>query len=546
MRKLLLIITLPIIFMISSCTDTRQKADFIIYNAKIYTVDENFSLTQSMAIRDGYILATGSDREILDSYNSKNRFDARRRAIYPGFIDAHSHFIGYATNLQRADLRPAASFNEVLDILVEHARTHDTEWLVGRGWDQNQWPEKEFPDNSKLNELFPDKPVLLIRVDGHAVIVNEAAMQRLNISHDHTFPTGEAIRNKDKLTGVFLEHSADMFKNAVPLLSREELTAALKEAESKLVAAGLTSLSDAGLDKEMVMLLDSLYNNDALQIRTYAMLNPNDENMEHFVKQGIYKTDRLNVRSIKLFADGALGSRGARLLETYSDVPGHYGIWVHDADMMRKYAAIAHEYGYQMIIHAIGDAAVQRILDVYEEFLPGKNDLRWRIEHAQVVHPNDFDRFGNFSVIPSIQSIHATSDMRWAIDRLGEERLKNSYAQQVLLEQNGWLPNGTDFPVEDIYPLWTFHAAVFRTDHSGYPAGGFQMENALSREQALRSITIWAAKAAFEENEKGSLEAGKMADFILLDRDIMEATENEVLEASVESVWIGGRLAFEK
>jgi predicted amidohydrolase YtcJ len=529
-----------LVFMNLSCTDNREPADLIIINAKIYTVDEDFSLAQSMAIRDGIILALGSDRDILDQYDSKNQYDARQQPIYPGFIDAHSHFVGYAIGLQRADLRHAASFEEVLEIMQKHSKTHKTEWLVGRGWDQNNWPGKDFPSHHQLTDLFPDIPVVLIRVDGHAVIVNQEAMNRLGINNNSSFPEGEALYRDGKLAGVFLEHSADRFKDAVPPLNRTERIAAIQEAQQNCIKAGLTSVSDAGLDKETLLLLDSLHKSGDLDMRIYAMLNPNEENVEYFVNNGIYKTDHLNIRSIKLFADGALGSRGARLLEPYSDAPGQSGIWVHDIPMMQKYSKLAFDNGYQMIIHAIGDAATRRIIDVYSEFLSGDNDLRWRIEHAQVVHPDDFDRFGEYSIIPSIQSIHATSDMRWAGSRIGEERLKFSYAQQKLLAQNGWLPNGTDFPVEEIYPLWTFHAAVFRKDHKGYPENGFQMEDALTPEQALRSMTIWAAKAAFEENEKGSLEPGKMADFIMLDRDIMEVPEAEVLDASIKATWIGG------
>lgn len=527
-----------------SCSDQREIADFIILNAKIYTVDNESSMAQSMAIRDGRILAVGSDRDILNQYYADNRFNAERKPIYPGFIDAHSHFVGYGLGLQRADLRHAGSFDEVLDIMQKHAETHPTEWLVGRGWDQNNWPEKEFPTHHRLTELFPNTPVVLIRVDGHAVITNLEAMQRLGVDDDSRFPDGEAIYDNDKLAGVFLEHAADRFKNAVPPLNRREMIAAMQEAQDNCVRAGLTSVSDAGLDKETVLLLDSLYKEDALDLRIYVMLNPTEENMEHFVKNGIYKTERLNVRSIKLFADGALGSRGARLLEPYSDAPGNYGIWVHDKNTMHHYSKLAYDHGYQMIIHAIGDAATRRIIDVYSQYLQGPNNLRWRIEHAQVVHPDDFERLGQYSIIPAIQSIHATSDMRWAGSRLGPERLKNSYAQQRLLAQNDWIPNGTDFPVEEIYPLWTYHAAVFRKDHTGYPEGGFQMEEALTREQALRSMTIWAAMAAFEENEKGSLEAGKMADFIMLDHDIMETTEAEILQTKVLGTWIGGKAMF--
>ena len=534
------LLIIPVIMNLS-CTDNRAPADLVIVNAKIYTVDEEFTLAQSMAIRDGIILAVGSDHDILGQYNAKNKFDAGRQPIYPGFIDAHSHFVGYATGLQRADLRHAASFDEVLAIMQKHSETHKTEWLVGRGWDQNNWPGKEFPSHHQLTNLFPDIPVVLIRVDGHAVIVNQEAMRRLGINNKSSFAEGEALYRDGELAGVFLEHSADRFKDAVPSLNRTEMIAALQEAQQNCIKAGLTSVSDAGLDKETLLLLDSLHKSGDLDMRIYAMLNPNDENVEYFVNNGIYKTDHLNIRSIKLFADGALGSRGARLLEPYSDAPGQSGIWVHDIPMMQKYSKLAFDNGYQMIIHAIGDAATRRIIDVYSEFLEGTNDLRWRIEHAQVVDPDDFNRFGEYSIIPSIQSIHATSDMRWAGSRLEDERLKYSYAQQKLLAQNGWLPNGTDFPVEEIYPLWTFHAAVFRKDHKGYPENGFQMEDALTPEQALRSMTIWAAKAAFEENEKGSLEPGKMADFIMLDRDIMEVSQAEVLDASIKASWIGGK-----
>lgn len=529
-----------------SCTNGRETVDLIVYNANIYTVDKDFSVAQSMAIRDGLIIAVGSDNDISDQYHTSNRFDARSKPIYPGLIDAHSHFTGYAAGLQRADLRHASSFEEVIQIMQRHTEKHSTAWLVGRGWDQNNWPGEEFPPHHSLSEAFPDVPVVLIRVDGHAVIANQEAMNRLAIDNNSSFPEGEAIYKEGKLAGVFLEHSADRFKDAIPPLDRREMLAALREAQDNCIKAGLTSVCDAGLDKEIISLIDSLQQSGDLDIRVYAMLNPTDENIDYFIKNGVYKTDKLAVRSIKLYADGALGSRGARLLEPYSDVPDQLGIWVHDIPTMQKYSELAIENGYQMIIHAIGDAATRRIIDVYSEFLQGKNDLRWRIEHAQVVHPEDFDRFGQYSIIPSIQSTHATSDMHWAGSRVGEERLKYSYAQQKLLAQNGWLSNGTDFPVEEIYPLWTFYAAVFRKDHKGFPENGFQMEDALDRTQALQSMTIWAARAAFEENEKGSLEPGKLADFIMLDRDIMKASEHEVLKTKVEAVWIAGKSMFER
>ncbi len=542
MKNLFFFYSLSILVLMNiSCTDRLEQADLIVCNAKIYIVDDNFSMVQAMAIRDGVILATGTDREIFNRYDAKSTFDAGKKPIYPGFIDAHSHFTGYATGLQRASLRNASSFDHVLEILQRHAAAHPTEWLVGRGWDQNDWSDKNFPLHYRLSEKFPDIPVVLIRIDGHAVIVNEEAMRRLGIDDSSRFPEGEAIYHDGKLSGVFLEHSADRFKDAIPPLNHREIIAALVEAQQNCVEAGLTSVCDAGLDKETLLLIDSLQQTGDLDIRIYAMLNPNVENMEYFVEKGVYKTSKLTIRSIKLYADGALGSRGARLLEPYDDAPDQQGIWVDDIPVIQKYCKIAYDHGYQMNIHAIGDAAVRRVLDVYGEFLKGKNDLRWRIEHTQVVHPADMQKFGNYSIIPSIQSTHATSDMRWAGLRVGDARLRFSYAQKMLLEQNGWLPNGTDFPIEEIYPLSTFFAAVFRKDHAGYPEGGFQMENALDRTEALRSMTIWAARAAFEESEKGSLETGKVADFVMLDKDIMEIPEKEILNTHILGTWIGGK-----
>lgn len=537
----LFISILIVILMSTACTENRKEADLIIYNAKIYTVDKYFSTSQAMAVSKGIILETGNDSDIMRKYNSENMINAGTKPIYPGFIDAHSHFTGYARGLQQASLREASSFEHVLEIMQQHAANHNTEWLLGRGWDQNKWQDKSFPVHYQLSEIFPDVPVVLIRIDGHAVIVNQEAMNRLGIDDDTLFPEGEAIYHNGILSGVFLEHSADRFKNAVPPLNQNELIAALQEAQKNCFEAGLTSVCDAGLDKNTVLLIDSLQQKGKLEMRIYAMLNPTDENIDHFVKNGVYKTGRLSVRSIKLYADGALGSRGARLLEPYYDVPEQLGIWVDDTDVIQKYSEIAYNNGYQMNIHAIGDAAVRRVIDVYSEFLNEENDLRWRIEHAQVVHPDDFQRFGQYSIIPSIQSTHATSDMYWAGQRLGNERLKYSYAQKMLLNENGWLPNGTDFPIEEICPIHTFYSAVFRKDHSGYPEDGFQMENALSREEALRSMTIWAAKAAFEEKEKGSLEAGKIADFIMTDLDIMQIPEKDILNTKILNTWVGGK-----
>ncbi|MDZ4204079.1 MAG: amidohydrolase [Bacteroidales bacterium] len=545
MKVILSIFSLLFLFtMAHSCSDTRREADLIVSNAIIYTVDNEFSVAQSMAVGNDKILAVGSNEEIRKQFKSKQMVDAGGKPIYPGFIDAHSHFIGYAIGLQMAILNGLNSFEEVIEALKTHEINYSGEWLVGRGWDQNRWPGKEFPSNKLLDQAFPTTPVVLVRVDGHAVIVNNEAMQRLGINEATKFPDGEAIYKKNELIGVFLESIADRFKAAIPPLAKTDLVKLLLRAQKNCVSVGLTSVCDAGLSRERVLMLDSLHKSGELALRIYAMLDPSEENIEYFVRKGIYKTDRLSVRSIKLYADGALGSRGARLIEPYSDAPGQYGLWVHSPDEMQLISRLALDNGYQVCIHCIGDAAVRRVLNIYSEFLPENNDLRWRIEHVQVVHPEDFDVFKKYNIVPSIQSTHATSDMYWAGSRVGEHRLQYAYAQQRLLAQNGWLPNGTDFPIEGISPINTFYAAVARKDLSGFPEGGFQSNDALSREQALRSITIWAAKAAFEENEKGSLEPGKFADFVILDQDLMTVAEEKIPLTKALSTWIGGKQVY--
>jgi predicted amidohydrolase YtcJ len=318
------------------------------------------------------------------------------------------------------------------------------------------------------------------------------------------------------------------------------------EAQKNCFAAGLTSVTDAGIDKSTVLLMEGMQSSGELKMRINAMLNPSEENFEYFVKRGPKKEERLVVNTIKLFADGALGSRGALLLDDYSDDPGNKGIQIETQEYYDNICKLAYENNFAVATHCIGDGANRLMLDTYGKFLKGENDRRWRIEHAQIIHPDDMEKFAQFSIVPSVQATHATSDMYWAGDRLGEERLSNgAYAYQTLLHQLGWLPNGTDFPVEEIYPLFTFYASVFRTDQSGWPEGGFLKEEGLSREQALRSMTIWPAKASFEENEKGSLEPGKWADFVILDTNLMTASPQQVINAKIESTWISGEKVFE-
>lgn len=529
-----------IVMVISSCNRDRSAADLIIENAVIYTADSGFTIYTAMAVSRGKVLALGDDRYIRENFDADSVFNAGGRAVFPGFIDAHCHFYGYALQKQYADLSYANSFEQVLEILQKHNEEYPSAWLAGRGWDQNKWLSRSFPDNEELNSLFPDLPVVLVRIDGHAVLVNDAAIKLSGLTPDSIPGIKEAFVKDGRFTGLFLESYADLFREMVPVPAGNELTMMMKEAALNCHSVGLTMVADAGLDATTIDFIDSLHSENELKMAVYAMITPNEENINRFLKKGVRVKPKLSIRSVKMYADGALGSRGACLLESYSDQPGNYGIMTITPEELGRICLMAYDKGFQVNTHAIGDSAVRMVLDVYSNYLLPENDLRWRVEHAQIVDPDDIGKFGEFAIIPSIQATHATSDMGWAGQRLGSKRLKNAYAYRKLLSENGWIPNGTDFPIEGISPVNTFYASVARKDLKGNPPKGFQRENALTREEALRSITIWAAKACFEENRRGSLEPGKNADFVILDRDIMVVPEKEIPLAKVYATYIDG------
>ncbi len=521
----------------------KTPTDMIIKNAKIYTVNENFDIYESMAIEDGKILAMGSNEDIAEKYESEEILDLGEKPVYPGFIDPHCHFYGYGTTLREANLFGTSSFEEVLERLSGHADNYPDGWITGMGWDQNDWEMKEFPDNSKLDSLFPNRPVLIRRIDGHAAVANTKALEIAAINPETEVTGGDIMKKNGRLTGVLIDNAIELVRKNIPQPGKKEITQSLISAQESCFAVGLTSVHDAGLEKSIIKTIDELNKSGKLKMRIYAMLNPTEENFEEYMYKGIYKTDKLHVASVKLYADGALGSRGAKMINDYSDDPGNKGLLIASEEYLTRISRLADSCGYQVNTHCIGDGANRLMLSIYGGILNKKNDKRWRIEHAQVIHPDDFGLFRKYSVIPSIQSTHATSDMYWAGQRLGE-RMEYAYAFKTLLEQNGWLPNGSDFPVEDINPLLGFYAAVVRKDQKGYPEDGFQTGEALNREQALRAMTIWAAKAAFEEDEKGSLEAGKVADFVILEDDIMKAEENELYKIRVIETRVAGEKVF--
>ena len=542
MKLLTLVMSVSIL---SSCKSL-QKIDLLVYNATVYTVDSAFTKAAALAIDKGKIIAVGSTKDLQDQFDANKKIDAKGKYIFPGLMDAHSHFLDYGLGLNQTDLVGTTSWDDVLDRVKKFGAEHEEGWIIGNGWDQNDWTSKNFPDNEKLNELFPDRPVILSRIDGHAAIANNKALELAGVKAGDKLEGGEVEVIHGRLTGILIDNATRLVYSKVPEPTTAQLADALIDAQKKCFAAGLTTVSDCGLDYSMALLIDSLQKKNELKMRMYVMLTDSKRDYDFLFANGKIKTDRLNVRAFKLFADGALGSRGACLLQPYSDKPGWSGFLLSSPEHFDSMANIISQHGFQMCTHAIGDSANRMMLKIYAKYLKGKNDQRWRIEHAQVVNKNDFHYFRDYNIIPSVQPTHATSDMYWAGDRIGKERLKYAYANKDLKNQNGWIPLGTDFPVEDISPIKTFYAAVFRQDAKGWPEGGFQMENALSREDAIRGMTIWAAKANFEEHEKGSLEKGKFADFVLLDTDLMNADEKDVLNTKVLMTFVNGEKVFER
>jgi predicted amidohydrolase YtcJ len=536
--------TAAIALFLTSCGGPK-KVDTIVVNGVIYTVDSSFSTAQAMAIKDGLIVATGTDAEILAAYTAPEKIDAKGQAVYPGFIDAHAHFVGYGKSLFQVDLFGTTSWEEAVERVKVFAAAHpELAWIEGRGWDQNKWPGKKYPTNALLNTLFPNTPVVLQRVDGHAAIANQKAFEIAGVKPGQTIVGGEVETKNGVLTGVLIDNAKGLVYGSIPAVTKQTYTQWLQAAQQNCFAQGLTTVTDCGLDISDINIIDTLQQEGKINMRLFAMLSDNPKNLTAYLQRGPYKTDKLFVNGFKVYADGALGSRGACLLHNYEDRKDWTGFLLANISHYDSLASVLAASKFQMCTHAMGDSANRQILNIYNRYLQKGNDRRWRIEHAQVVNPADFNLFGAAAVVPSVQPTHATSDMYWAAERLGNERMKGAYAYKQLMDQNGWIPLGTDFPVEDISPFKTFLASVGRVDAKGFPEGGFQYENALSREQTIRGMTIWAAKASFLEKEVGSLEAGKKADFIILAQDLMQVPVNKILDTKVVATFSGGKKVF--
>ena len=547
-----------------------RTASILFLNGTVYTFDARNSVAEAVALSGNRIVGVGTTEEISRHFTSNHVVDLRGKTVVPGLIDGHCHILGEGSALHNLNLVGTASAEEIAEIVKQRARElQPGQWIYGRGWDQNDWEVKEFPSASLLDRVAPDNPVYLTRIDGHAVWVNARAMDIAGIIPQTPDPEGGKIirGGHAQPTGVFIDNAVDLIAKAIPELTDKDVEERLKLALNECARLGLTEVHDMGVDLQTIRLYKKLIDNGECPLRVYAVISGPRETGNRSIESGThipaetwntylnigkeigYGNGMLTVRAVKLYADGALGSRGAALLDSYSDDPGNRGLTVSSEADLETVCRQAAEKGFQVCTHAIGDRGNDIILNVYEKVLrsqPHPAALRWRVEHAQVLSQADIPRFAKLGVVPSMQPTHATSDMYWAEVRLGHERVKGAYAWRSLLENGSIIIGGSDFPVEGVNPLWGIYAAVTRSDKSGYPEDGWYAQQKMTREEAVRSFSQWAAFGAFEEDLKGTIEPGKWADLTVLSKNIMKVPAREILTTDVEMTVVGGRTVYQK
>ena len=530
------------------------RADIIVTGARIYTVDENRPVVEAIASRGGRIMFTGSVRGALAYRGPATQvIDLSGRTIIPGMVDAHAHLAGLGAALRTVDLVDTKSYDEVIARVVARAKEQPAgSWIIGRGWDQNDWADARFPTHEALSKAVPDHPVYLTRVDGHAALVNARAIEIASLKPSTADPAGGRIERgaNRQPTGVLIDRAMGLVNRVIPDPSRLELRERVLAAIAEANRWGLTGIHDAGVGREVIDVYVELARTGRYNLRNYVMLAADSALLREYFARGpqIAMFDgRLWFRSIKGVIDGALGSRGAAMIEPYSDEPGNRGLILTPAERMKAIATEALRRGFQLNVHAIGDRGNRTVLDVFQQALEEvpTADHRFRIEHAQILHPSDIPRFAKLDIIPSMQSVHQTSDMYWAGKRIGEAREAGAYAWRSLLQTGVVIPNGSDFPVEAVNPLLSFHSAVTRQDAKNWPEGGWHPDQKMTREEALKSMTIWPAYASFEERGTGSLSVGKYADFVVLDQDIMTVAPEKILATRVLATFLGGKPVYE-
>ncbi|HET8761815.1 MAG TPA: amidohydrolase [Gemmatimonadales bacterium] len=531
-----------------------DDADLIVTAQRIYTADSTQPTVEAFAVRDGRFVYVGTRDSALAMRGPGTQVvELGNAVVLPGLADAHAHLTDLGFYLQSVDLRGVDSYDEVVRRVAERARSVPAgRWISGYGWDQNRWPGKRFPTSAKLDSAVPDHPVLLDRIDGHAVLANQAALKAAGITSQVRDPDGGRIERLPggAPSGVFVDNAMALVRRAVPAPTAEEIRAALTAGAQDVNRWGLVSIHDMGEPSSNIEQIEALARDGKLPVRAYVMVADDSADLTRYFQRGpqsgLYD-GHLWIRGIKLYADGALGSRGAALLAPYADDPGNRGLLVSSEQHLEQRTEEALRHGFQVSTHAIGDRGNRNALDAYEAALKAvpTADARLRVEHAQVLSPADIPRFATLGVIPSMQASHQTSDMRWAEDRLGPERVKGAYAWRSLLETGVIIPNGTDFPVEQVNPFITFHSAVTRQDSTGYPAGGWYPDQRMTRDEALESMTIWPAHAAFQDSIMGSITTGKYADFTVLSQDIMTVPAEEILHTRVVATYLGGDAVYQ-
>lgn len=518
MFRLVFFSTLLLAFL-SACMKG-QHVDLIVHNAVIHSMDESLTVYEAMAIRDGKIIEMGPERQILNKYTSDESIDAGSKDVYPGLTDAHVHLLLAAKQRMGLDLAESKSFAQlVMNVEIYQQRNHE-EIIVGQAWNESYWRDNSLPTNERLNELFPTTPICLFRYDGHTALVNDAMFKLAGITEKTQIPDGEIMKIGDKLTGIVTDGAMELVKLKLPSYSLDELKEKVIDIQNELFMYGITNVHDAGLEADEVKMYQELIKNGRFKLNMYGMLLPTEENIKFAKKNGIFEYKNLNLRSFKVFVDGALGSRGAYLKAPYSDdtkTNGHATITKEKLDEMVQ---LCSTIGYQLNAHAIGDAAVRMVLDAYKVEAKRNPDHRWRIEHAQIIDLKDLPLFLDYGVIPSVQPTHAVSDYRFAEQRIGAERMKGAYAYNTLLNTTGILLLGTDYPIEDIDPFKTVYAACVRKNDRELPEGGFRINEAISLEDCLKGMTIWPAIGSFQEDHLGRLEVGMDATFAIFERPI--------------------------
>ncbi len=566
----LFVMAIAILFFNSCAKKDQDYATMIIHGGIIYTVDSTQTTVEAVAVKNNTILFAGSMAEAESFKNDQTELlDLEGKTMTPGLIEGHGHFMGLGYNELRLDLLETTSYQEMIDAVAERVKTAQPgEWITGRGWHQSKWDSmpkdlvKGFQTHHRLSEVSPDNPVYLSHASGHAGFANAKAMEIAGLQvlaqegvKSFDIEGGEVFVDEfGRPTGVFNERAQTLITKHIPQNTPESDKQAFDLAVQACHKNGITSFHDAGIGRETIALYDDMKAKDNMNVRIYAMLTGWDkELLNEWYEKGINvdPDHRFTIRSVKLNCDGALGSRGAWLLESYSDQPGHFGHETLPMEFVKETSLSGLQNGFQVCSHAIGDRANREILDRYEaamdELSKRGTDHRFRIEHAQHLHPEDIPRFAELQVIPAMQAVHMSSDRPWAIDRLGEKRIKEgAYMWQDLLQSGVPIVNGTDVPVEPINPIASFYASVSRKTLQGLPEGGYEPEQKMTREQALKSYTLDAAYGAFEEEIKGSIQPGKLADFTIYNQDLMTVDENKILDTEIVMTIFDGKVVYQK